>query len=87
MAYLETATEQIYTLFDAHLDMTIDLIRRRKVNLPCETTAIGMHGWFGTCVARLLESWDGNTGWLIRTVISLKPVSDQFHTGCTDPQS
>ncbi|CAD7946598.1 unnamed protein product [Amoebophrya sp. A25] len=48
--------EQIYEMFDAHLDMTIDLVKRMRVALPTETAGIGLHGWMGVQVGRLLES-------------------------------
>jgi dynein heavy chain, axonemal len=52
----EQAAEQIWNLFDAHMDMAVDFVNRSKCLLPCTNTSIGLHGWLGVSCARLLQA-------------------------------
>ncbi len=54
--HLQASKEQIWTLFSCHLDMTIDMARRLKLVLPCDQPSMGLQGWFGAQICRLLQS-------------------------------
>jgi dynein heavy chain len=52
---IETQAEQIRTLFDAHFDSLIWVLRQQKLPIPCVLIAIGLDVWLAKSLSRLYE--------------------------------